>query len=131
METSNDLKKLEELLLQIRSIYADTATGDKFSLEKRITNYNQGTKCIDIASQLLTKLQQDINSMDLSNVTNSADQKKVNQMVEFLENPKLTLPEALSILRDLKSIRSGAEMNVNVVSNVKQDEVVLEEVADF
>lgn len=131
METSNDIKKLEELLLHIRYIYAETTTSEKLSLEKRISNYNQASKSIDLASQLLSKVQSEINSMDLTHVNRTVNQERVNQMIDLLENPKLTLVQSLGVLTDLKQLRTEIPTSTSIVPNVKQDEVLLEEVNDF
>jgi hypothetical protein len=134
METSNtatDIKNLNDLLTQINVIYAESKTKSDMSVEKTISNYNQGSKCIDLASQLLSKIQSEINSMDLTHVNNVVHQSKINNMIDILENPKLSLPEALRILTDLKKLRSEVETTTTIISNVKQDEVLLEEVMDF
>ena len=131
METSNDFKKLEELLLQTRSIYSEISTDPKLSLEKRIGYYNQGNKCIEQAKSLIPKLQQEINSLDLNGVTNADDQKKIDCIIELLENPKITLVESIKLYTELKKIRAGSVTDTKVFPNIKEDDVRFEEVNDF
>ena len=130
-ETFSDYKRLEELLSQIQVIYAETVTSNKITLEKRVINYHQGTKCIEQATEILNQLYRDISEMDFTYMEKNTNQGKLHNMLELLDNSNLKFQELLAVYTELHALKNKINTTSTIINDVQKDVIIEEELEDI
>jgi len=122
METSN--KRLNNILNQIEMLYIDSHN-NKLSLQRKLENYNKSSIFITQATQLIEKMQSEIQNLDTSKIDNSQN-SKINELINMLSIKNTNFDQVIYIVEQLRAISSGQPIATEIIENVDQ-EVIYEE----
>ncbi|XWV24965.1 hypothetical protein QJ856_gp0814 [Tupanvirus deep ocean] len=122
METSS--KRLNGIMEEIALISIDTQNLGKkpLQMEKKLQNYTKGNLLIDEATQLIEKLEQEIQNIDFSKADKSQI-NKVNEYIDLLQRTNPRFDEVMYIVEQLKAISSGLPLTTEIHDNIEQEVV--------
>ena len=124
METSNNNKKLTDLMNEISVMYVESI--GTLTMQKKMENYNKASIMIEEAEKLIDTLQKEITDLPQNKITKIKMSRIINELVKFLEAPQLKFSEVLSIVQELRTICNSLPTSVHVSNNLEQ-EIVYEE----
>jgi len=128
METSS--KRLDEIMKEINTIHIEARNPEiNRSLEKKLQNYNKANILVEEATQLLNKMEIDIQKLD-ANQIDSSSIFKINDWIEWLTDRTLKFDEVVYIITQLQAIASGLPSDAEFIDNVDQEIIYEEEEQD-
>ncbi|XWV26215.1 hypothetical protein QJ857_gp0861 [Tupanvirus soda lake] len=120
METSS--KRLNSIMDEIALISIDTQNLGKkpLQMEKKLQNYTKGNILIEEATQLIEKLEQEIQNMDFSKADKSQI-NKVNEYIDILQRTNPRFDEVMYIVEQLKAISAGLPVTTEIHDHIENE----------
>ena len=119
MATSS--KRLSDIMSEITMICVDSQNlKNRAGLEKKMEYYTKGNLLIDEATQLLTKLENDIARLDTTNADISQI-NRVNDLIDMLSEKNPRFDEVLYIVEQLRAISAGLPATMEFVDNIEKE----------
>ena len=119
-------KRLDQIMKDIDSIYINSKNpAGKLTMEKKLQNYNKINGMVEEATQLLNKMEMDVQKMECGQMDQTQNMK-MNDWLEMLSNGHLAMRETIYIVEQLQAMLLGLSSETEFVDNVDQ-EIIYEE----
>lgn len=115
-------QRLLLIMGKINTIHIDTLK-QNLSMSQKLQNYHQSDILISEASDLLDKLQSQLDNIQIKNIDKSKH-TRINEMLQLInvQNPSFNI--ILSSLEELESIASGLPTESEIINNINNDKVI-------
>ena len=119
-------KRFDQLIKEINTIYIDARNPQtRPTMEKKLQTYKKINMLVEESTQLLNKMEIDIQKLDAGQFDPSHS-VKIDDWLELLSSNQLKMEEVIHIIGQLQAMSEDLPSEVEIVDNVDQ-EIIYEE----